>query len=144
MTLEDEIAAHIDRQVEPRGDDDGGLVLDHQGRSADAHPRPQLRAAIGRHCDEGLARGVEELPLAEPTPALVGTMMRAMPSFSATRAAWSGAAPPNATRVRSARFLPRSIAWTRAAFAMFSSTISLTPRAASAGDSPSVLPTSAS
>ena len=47
------------------------------------------------------------------------------------REACSGAAPPNATRVRPRASLPLSIAWTRAAFAMFSSTISLTPSAAS-------------
>ena len=54
-----------------------------------------------------------------------------MPSFSASRAAWMGAAPPKAIMVRSCSSLPRSTAWTRAAFAMFSSTISLTPKAAS-------------
>ena len=58
-------------------------------------------------------------------------MTRRMPSFSASRAAWSGAAPPKAIMVRSCSSLPRSTAWTRAALAMFSSTISLTPNAAS-------------
>ena len=53
-------------------------------------------------------------------------MMRSMPSFSASRLACSGAAPPNATSVRSAIATPRSTACTRAAFAMFSSTISAT------------------
>src|SRR5215471_208204 len=55
---------------------------------------------------------------------------RPMPSFSATRAACSGAAPPKAISVRGRRSLPLSIACTRAAFAMFSSTISLMPSAA--------------
>ena len=57
-------------------------------------------------------------------------MMRAMPSFSASRLACSGAAPPNATSVRSAIATPRSTACTRAALAMFSSTISATATAA--------------
>ena len=57
-------------------------------------------------------------------------MMREMPSFSARRLACSGAAPPKATSVRSAMATPRSTACTRAAFAMFSSTISATPTAA--------------
>ena len=56
---------------------------------------------------------------------------RPMPSFSASRAACSGAAPPKAISVRASSSLPRSTACTRAAFAMFSSTISLTPNAAS-------------
>src|ERR1700726_3838664 len=53
------------------------------------------------------------------------------------RAACNGAAPPKATRVRPRASLPLSIAWTRAALAMFSSTISLTPRAASSSASAS-------
>src|SRR6516165_10753811 len=53
-----------------------------------------------------------------------------MPSFSATRAACSGAAPPKAISVRGRRSFPLSMACTRAAFAMFSSTISLMPSAA--------------
>ena len=57
-------------------------------------------------------------------------MMRAMPSFSASRLACSGAAPPNATSVRSPIATPRSTACTRAALAMFSSTISATATAA--------------
>ena len=56
-----------------------------------------------------------------------------MPSFSASRQAWSGAPPPNAIKVRSSTFFPLSIAWTRAALAMFSQTVSVTPNAASAG-----------
>src|SRR5215468_2215164 len=53
-----------------------------------------------------------------------------MPSFSATRAACNGAAPPKAISVRGRRSFPLSMACTRAAFAMFSSTISLMPSAA--------------
>ncbi len=71
--------------------------------------------------------GARRKPTAEPTPALGGTMTRAMASFSASRAAWSGAAPPKAIRLCSAMTLPRSTEWTRAALAMFSSTISATP-----------------
>ena len=43
--------------------------------------------------------------------------------------------------VRSCSSLPRSTAWTRAALAMFSSTISLTPNAASMRFRPSGVPT---
>ena len=64
-----------------------------------------------------------------------------MPSFSASRAACSGAAPPKAIRVRSATSLPLSTACTRAALAMFSSTISATPSAASSARRPSGSPT---
>ena len=46
----------------------------------------------------------------------------------ASRAACSGAAPPKAISVRSAVSLPFSTAWTRAALAMVSSTISAMPR----------------
>src|SRR5262249_39864360 len=62
--------------------------------------------------------------------ALAGTRTGLMPSFSATRAACSGAAPPKAISVRGRRSFPLSMACTRAAFAMFSSTISLMPSAA--------------
>jgi hypothetical protein len=54
-----------------------------------------------------------------------------MPSFCASRAACSGAAPPNAISVRSDVSLPFSTACTRAALAIVSSTISAMPRAAS-------------
>ena len=66
-------------------------------------------------------------------------MMRAMPSFSAIRLACRGAAPPKATSVRSAVAMPRSMACTRAALAMFSSTISATPTAACSALMPSIL-----
>ena len=59
-------------------------------------------------------------------------MTVSMPSFSASRVACRGAAPPKAMSVREPASLPRSIACTRAAFAMFSSTTSLTAKAASA------------
>ena len=89
------------------------------------------RIAVGPH-----SAGSEPGPVCygrggtEPTPALDGISTCAMPSFSATRAACNGAAPPKAIRVRGRKSLPLSIAWTRAALAMFSSTISLTPSAA--------------
>src|SRR5215468_1995777 len=68
--------------------------------------------------------------MADPTPASGGTMMRPMPSFSASRLACNGAAPPKATIVRSRIATPRSTACTRDALAMFSSTISATATAA--------------
>ena len=46
--------------------------------------------------------------MAEPTPAPAGITMRPMPSFSATRQACSGAAPPKAINVRDASSLPDS------------------------------------
>ena len=61
--------------------------------------------------------------------------------MSATRAAWIGADPPKATTVRPARPFPHSIAWVRAALDMFSSTISLTPSAATLASIPSRAPT---
>ena len=66
-----------------------------------------------------------------------------MSSFSASRAACSGAAPPKAIIVRSPSVAPISMAWTRAALAMFSPTISLTPSAAICGSRSSGAPTPA-
>ena len=43
--------------------------------------------------------GARRKPMAEPTPAPTGTRQRAIPSFSQSRAAWSGAAPPKAIMV---------------------------------------------
>ena len=63
--------------------------------------------------------------------------------FAASRAACSGAPPPNAISVWSAATLPRSMACTLAAFAMFSSTISTTPAAGQNESSPSGSPTCA-
>ena len=63
-----------------------------------------------------------------------------MSSFSARRAACRGAAPPNAIIVRSPSVAPISMAWTRAALAMFSPTISLTPSAATCGSRSSGTP----
>src|SRR5437763_845023 len=57
--------------------------------------------------------GARSSPIAEPTPALTGTSTRLMPSFSARRAACSGAAPPNAMSVRGCRSFPLSRAGTR-------------------------------
>ena len=79
--------------------------------------------------------------MAWSTPAPVGTMISSMSSFSAKRAACKGAAPPNAIIARAAISLPHSTAWTRAAAAMFSSTISQTPKAASAVSMPAACPT---
>ena len=81
--------------------------------------------------------------MAEPTPAPAGTSTRRMPSFCARRPACSGAAPPKAIIVCSSVARPRSIACTRAALAMFSSTISLTPAAAQKASMPSAAPTPA-
>ena len=81
--------------------------------------------------------------MAEPTAAAVGIRMRSMSSFSARRAACSGAAPPKAIIVRSASVAPISMACTRAAPAMFSPTISFTPSAAICGARPSGAPTAA-
>ena len=80
--------------------------------------------------------------MAEPTPAPVGITTRSMPSFRASRPACSGAPPPNATNVWRPITLPRSMAWTRAAFAMFSSTISTTPTAGQWASRPRPSPTS--
>ena len=78
--------------------------------------------------------------MAEPTPAPVGTMMVRTPSFSARRQACSGAPPPKAIMVQAAMSWPRSMAWTRAALAMFSSTISVTPAAGQKSLRPSLSP----
>ena len=69
--------------------------------------------------------GARRKPTADPTPAFAGITTSSMPSFSASCAAWSGALPPSATSVRSNNSRPRSVACRRAAFAMFSSTVSL-------------------
>ena len=65
-----------------------------------------------------------------------------MPSFRASRPAWSGAPPPNAIMVWRPMTRPRSMACTRAALAMFSSTVSTTPTAGHRPASPSRRPTS--
>ena len=85
--------------------------------------------------------GASRKPTAEPTPALRGTTIRSISSFSARRAAWIGAAPPNATSARPAIALPHSAAWVLAALAMFSSTTSPIARAAAAASIPSLAPT---
>ena len=79
--------------------------------------------------------------MADPTPAPGGTSTSSMPSFWARRTAWTGAAPPKAIMVNPDRSLPFSTAWTRAALAMFSSTISETPTAAAPTSSESGPPT---
>ena len=63
-----------------------------------------------------------------PAPGCAST-----PIFSATRAPCSGPPPPKAIMVRPSQPLPLSTACTRAALAMFSSTISPTPSAAIVG-----------
>ena len=68
--------------------------------------------------------------MAEPTPAPGGTSTSERPSLSMSRTACTGAPPPKATIEKPPRSLPCSTAWTRAAFAMFSSTTSVTPTAA--------------
>ena len=90
------------------------------------------------------AIGARRKPTAEPTPALAGISTSAMPSFSASRAACSGAPPPKAISVRPSSSAPRSTACTRAALAMFSSTISEMPKAASVVSSSTLSPTWAS
>jgi hypothetical protein len=77
--------------------------------------------------------------MAEPTPAPGGISASFSPSFSQSRQAWSGAPPPKATMVNCAISRPFSTVWTRAALAMFSSTISVMPKAASSSISPSVI-----
>ena len=85
--------------------------------------------------------GARKNPMAEPTPAPVGMTTRRMPSFCAKRPACRGAAPPKAIMVAPSSALPRSMACTRAALAMFSSTISLMPAAAQNASRPSTSPT---
>ena len=75
--------------------------------------------------------GARKKPMADPTPAPCGIRQRSTPSFSHSRAACRGAAPPNAIMVYSERSSPFSTACTRAALAMFSSTTSARPKAAS-------------
>ena len=75
-------------------------------------------------------KGARKNPMADPTPAPAGTNMRAIPSFSQSRPACKGAAPPKAIMVYSLRSSPFSTACTRAALAMFSSTTSASPNAA--------------
>ena len=79
------------------------------------------------------AIGASKKPTADPTPASRGMMTRPMPSLRATAIACSGAPPPKAIKVRSVTSSPFSTAWTRAALAMFSSTISITACAPPAG-----------
>ena len=123
--------------------------LDQLGVGRRAAARPPRPPAASRRAKPLTRRGIECLrraghsacarPRRRPAPAesrppsrrrrRSGSRSCAMSSFSASRAACSGAAPPNAIMARPDSSLPRSTAWTRAALAMFSSTISLTPSA---------------
>ena len=86
-------------------------------------------------------KGARRKPIADPTPAPVGTRRREIPNFSHKRPACNGAAPPKAIIVYSLRFSPFSTAWTRAALAIFSSTTSQRPKAAVWDSISSVSPT---
>src|ERR1700737_2451248 len=81
--------------------------------------------------------------MALPTPAPDGTITRSIPIFSASRVACTGPPPPKAMSVRPSKVLPDSMACTRAALAMFSSTISTMPSAAISGSNSSSRPTPA-
>ena len=125
---------------------EGGAALDQRGRRrASAHDRFGLGAHLGEQRVHGSRveahraahvrlhrlvgdRRAQEADAPSPRPRRSAPRTRSMPSFSRSRAACSGAAPPKAIIVRSAVSLPFSTACTRAAFAMFSSTISPMPK----------------
>ena len=85
--------------------------------------------------------GENKNPTAEPTPGSVGIRIRSTPARRATRVACSGPLPPKAIIVRRHRSLPDSTACIRAALAMPSSTIWLTPSAARFASRPRQRPT---
>ena len=87
------------------------------------------------------ATGASRKPTAEPTPASRGMMTWEMPSLRATAIACSGAPPPKAISVRWLTSDPFSTACTRAALAIFSSTISMIAWAALSISVPSGSPT---
>ena len=108
----------------------GDTAVWHEGTDLDrANPNVECLAELVERLAPTLRERLARK--AEASPADGGTTMRATPRRRATPWAWTGPAPPNATRVWRAGSWPRSAAWMRAAFAMFSSTTEWMPSAAS-------------
>ena len=73
--------------------------------------------------------GEHSSPTADSTPARGGTTTAAIPRASASAQAWSGPAPPKATRARPRGSTPRSTVTVRTARSMAASTTATTPPA---------------
>ena len=76
-------------------------------------------------------------PCAQTMPGTSGTRTVRIPRASATSRAWSGPAPPNATRVKSRGSCPRSTEMVRIVRTMLATTTPITPCAARSTPYPS-------